>query len=182
MAFPRKKISSSKSMIVAPQPEAVETGIGILKSGGNAIDAGVAAGLASNVVQVDMANFGGIAPILIRTAGSSQAYSVAGVGRWSRSASIAEMLSRHNGSLPLDGAPAIVPGAPSAWINALRRYGTMSFGEVSAPAIQLAENGFLLDESLARSFEITGKNFRKWSSSSAIYRPNDIPLIGRAHV
>ena len=172
----RPTLLGEKWAVVAGHSRVSTVAAEIFEAGGNAIDAGVAAGLASNVVQVDMANFGGIAPILIRTAGSSQAYSVAGVGRWSRSASIAEMLSRHNGSLPLDGAPAIVPGAPSAWINALRRFGTMSFGEVSAPAIQLAENGFLLDESLARSFEITGKNFRKWPSSSAIYRPNDIPL------
>jgi len=148
----------------------------IFEAGGNAIDAGVAAGIASNVLQVDMANFGGIAPILVRMGGEKQAFSVAGVGRWSKSVTLEKMLERHQGKLPLDGAPAIVPGAPAAWIAALRQFGTMPLAEVAAPAIALARDGFLVDQSLATSLEITGRNFRKWPTSSAIYRPNDVPL------
>lgn len=148
----------------------------IFEAGGNAIDAGVAAGIASNVIQVDMANFGGIAPILVRQSGASDAYSVAGVGRWSRSVTLELMLEKHGGKMPLDGAPAIVPGAPAAWIAALERFGTMSFADVAAPAIELAINGFLIDQSLATSLEITGRNFRRWKTSLDIYRPADQAL------
>ena len=168
--------------VVAGHPRVSLVAEEIFRAGGNAIDAGVAAGIASNVVQVDMANFGGIAPILIRTAGNNDAWSVAGVGRWSKSASLSAMLDRYGGSLPLDGAPAIVPGAPAAWIAALERFGTMSLSQVAEPAIRLARDGFLLDQSLATSLEITGRNFQKWPSSAAIYRPDGVPLVAGARL
>lgn len=172
----RPSLVGEKWAVVAGHPKVSNVAAEIFNAGGNAVDAGVAAGLASNVVQVDMANFGGIAPILIRPAGSDEVFSVAGVGRWSKSATLDSMLARHGGKLPLDGAPAIVPGAPAAWIAALERFGTMSFAQVAAPAIKLAREGFLLDHGTSKSLEITGKNFRKWPSSLEVYRPNDIAL------
>ena len=172
----RPSLVGEKWAVVAGHPKVSNVAAEIFNAGGNAVDAGVAAGLASNVVQVDMANFGGIAPILIRPAGSKEVFSVAGVGRWSKSVTLDSMLARHGGKLPLDGAPAIVPGAPAAWIAALERFGTMSFAQVAAPAIKLAREGFLLDHGTSKSLEITGKNFRKWPSSLEVYRPNDIAL------
>jgi len=172
----RPSLVGEKWAVVAGHPKVSNVAAAIFNAGGNAVDAGVAAGLASNVVQVDMANFGGFAPILIRPAGSDEVFSVAGVGRWSKSATLDSMLARHGGKLPLDGAPAIVPGAPAAWIAALERFGTMSFAQVAAPAIKLAREGFLLDHGTSKSLEITGKNFRKWPSSLEVYRPNDIAL------
>lgn len=162
--------------VVAGHPRVAMVAAEIFAAGGNAIDAGVAAGIASNVVQVDMANFGGIAPILVRPSKSALAYSVAGIGRWSKNVTLDEILARYGGKLPLDGAPAIVPGAPAGWISTLARFGTMSLAQVAAPAIELAGNGFLIDQSLATSLEITGRNFRKWPTSAAIYRPKDQPL------
>lgn len=172
----RPTLIGEKWAVVAGHARVATVASEIFEAGGNAIDAGVAAGLASNVVQVDMANFGGIAPILIRESRSNTAWSVAGVGRWSKSATLEKMLERHGGKLPLDGAPAIVPGAPAAWIAALSRFGTMSFEDVVRPALDLARDGFLIDQSLQTSLEITGKNFRRWPTSSDIYRPNDVPL------
>ena len=84
--------------VVAGHPRTAQVAAEIFEAGGNAVDAGVAAGIASNVVQVDMANFGGIAPILVRPANSAVAYSVAGIGRWSRSASL-EKLIEHKAPL-----------------------------------------------------------------------------------
>ena len=73
-------------MAVTGHPITVQVAGRVLESGGNAIDAGVAAALATNVVQVDMCNLGGIAPILIRPAGTQEVVSVAGIGRWSSTA------------------------------------------------------------------------------------------------
>jgi gamma-glutamyltranspeptidase/glutathione hydrolase len=162
--------------VVAGHPRVSMVAAEIFSAGGNAVDAGVAAGIASNVIQVDMCNFGGIAPILIRPADSKDSFSVAGIGRWSRSASIEKLVSRYGGSLPLDGAPAIVPGAPAGWLKALERFGTMSFAEVAAPAIALAKDGFLLDKRSAQSLEITGRGYSGWPTSAAIYQPAGKPM------
>jgi gamma-glutamyltranspeptidase/glutathione hydrolase len=163
--------------VVAGHPRVSMVAAEIFAAGGNAVDAGVAAGIASNVVQVDMCNFGGIAPILVRPAGQMNCFSVAGVGRWSRTASIDKLVERYGGSLPLDGAPAIVPGAPAGWIKALEEFGTMSFADVAAPAIALARDGFLLDRRSAESLEITGRGYTRWTSSAAIYQPAGTPPV-----
>lgn len=165
--------------VVAGHPRVSMVAAEIFAEGGNAVDAGVAAGLASNVVQVDMANFGGIAPILIRPAGQRQCWSVAGIGRWSQTASLAAMLERHGGALPLDGAPAIVPGAPAGWLAALAEFGTMSFAQVAAPAIALARDGFLLDHALVTSLELMGPKIARWPTSAEVYRPADLHVGAR---
>ncbi len=154
----------------------------VLMAGGNAVDAGVAAGLASNVVQVDMANFGGIAPIVIRPGGRQEVWSIAGVGRWSTTASLDDMVRRYGGTLPLDGAPAIVPGAPAAWLQALSRFGTMSFAEVAAPAISLATDGYLLDDATATSLRLAAKGFGRWPSSVDVYQSDGTPLPAGARL
>ncbi len=173
----RPTLTGENWAVVAGHPLVSQVAAEIFLAGGNAVDAGVAAGIAGNVVQVDMSNFGGIAPILIRPANSDVCYSVAGIGRWSKSASISELLSRYGGRLPLDGAPAIVPGAPAGWLKALERFGTMSFSDVASRAISLARDGFLLDQRTAQSLEITGRNFSRWPSSAAIYWPGGKPLV-----
>ena len=59
----------------------------MLETGGNAIDAGVAAGIANNVLQPDIAHFGGIAPIIVYRAATRTVHTVQGVGRWPAAAS-----------------------------------------------------------------------------------------------
>ena len=172
----RPTLAGEHWSVVAGHPITAQVAAGIFEAGGNAVDAGVAAGIASNVVQVDMANFGGIAPILVRPAKSSECFAVAGIGRWSKSLTLAKLLETYSGKLPLDGAPAIVPGAPAGWLKALERFGTMSLAEVAAPAIRLAKEGFLLDQRTAQSLEITGRGYARWPSSMAIYQPTGRPL------
>ncbi|MFJ2020774.1 gamma-glutamyltransferase family protein [Streptomyces nodosus] len=175
-AFPgpesmRPTLLGERWAVVGGHPLVSQVAAEVLGRGGNAVDAGVAAGLTSNVVQVDMANFGGIAPILIRPAGSDTVHSVAGVGVWGREATLDAMLARHGGALPLGGAPSIVPGAPSGWITALRDFGTISFAEAAAPAVALAEEGFPVDVRTARSLAVMGRGFAAWESSREVYCP-----------
>jgi gamma-glutamyltranspeptidase/glutathione hydrolase len=178
----RPELAGESFAVVAGHPLVSMVAHDVFQAGGNAIDAGVAAGLASHVVQVDMTNFGGIAPIILRPAGQKDPVTIAGVGRWSRTASLDAMLDRYGGHLPLDGAPAIVPGAPAAWLQALSRFGTMSFGEVAAPAIRLAAEGFLLDPGLALSLDISARGFGQWPSSVAVYRPGGKALAAGARL
>lgn len=172
----RPQLVGEKFAVVAGHPLVSMVAMSIFEAGGNAVDAGVAAGIASNVIQVDMANFGGIAPILLREAGSDQCVSIAGVGRWSESVSLDALMARHGGHLPLGGAPCIVPGAPAGWLSALSRAGTMSFAEVAQPALAYARSGFLLDSGLALSLEICSRGFDQWPSSVEVYRPGNRAL------
>lgn len=172
----RPTLMGERWAVVGGHPLVSQIAAEVLAAGGNAVDAGVAAGLASNVVQVDMANLGGIAPILVRSARDGLVHSVAGIGRWGRSATLQAVRDRYGDSLPLGGAPCIVPGAPAAWIAALREFGTWSFAEVAAAAIDLAENGFSLDHRTAANLRLMGAGFGRWESSSAVFRPQGRPL------
>lgn len=68
----RPTLIGDRWMAVTGHPLTVQVAGRVLEAGGNAVDAGVAAGLATNVVQVDMCNLAGIAPILVRPAGATR--------------------------------------------------------------------------------------------------------------
>ncbi|MGQ0569147.1 MAG: gamma-glutamyltransferase family protein [Armatimonadota bacterium] len=115
----------------------------ILQAGGNAVDAGVAAGLVLNVVKPHMANLGGEAPIMIYDAARRRALNIDGLGWWPRAASVEYFQNVHEGKLPPGGTAAcVVPAALDAWLMALRECGTMDLEQVCAPAIRSARHGF----------------------------------------
>ncbi len=141
----------------------------VLERGGTAIDAGVAGGLASNVVQVDMCNFGGIAPILLKRAGDATVHAVSGVGVWGREATLARVVERYGGDLPLGFGAGIVPAAPDAWLCALR-FGTWSFeGRGTRHRLRL-------ERSSARSSH--GHRLRSWTAASPLGKARH-PSTGR---
>jgi gamma-glutamyltranspeptidase/glutathione hydrolase len=162
-------------MISAGHPLVAQVAARILEQGGTAIDAGVAAGLASNVVQSDMCNLGGVAPVLLRQAGDSQIWSISGVGVWSREATIERFRARYPDDMPLGAPCSVVPAAVGAWIAAMSRFGTLSFTEVAAPAIEYALKGFRLDRRAALAYALMGSGFKDWETTRAIYWPQGRP-------
>jgi len=173
----RPTIYGERYVVSAGHPLVAQVAGEVLSSGGNAIDAGVAAGLAAAVVQPDMCNLGGIAPILVRPAGSDQVSSVAGVGWWGSEATIESFRARYGVHMQAGAGVGIVPAAVSAYIRALQRFGTWSFAACAAPAIALAAEGFVLDSRLAESLAIMGTDFSAWEDSAAVYWPHGRPPL-----
>ena len=165
----RPTLVGDRWMAVTGHPLTVQVAGRVLEAGGNAVDAGVAAGLATNVVQVDMCNLAGIAPILVREARSSEVMSVAGVGRWSSTATLDAYKARHGTDMSPGGRACIVPGALAGWLSALDHFGTWSFADVAAPAIELAIDGFILDATVASALDLFAWMYEQWPSSAAIY-------------
>ena len=117
----RPTLIGEKYMVVAGHPLVAQVATRVLEKGGNAIDAGVAAGLASNVIQADMCNLGGVAPILIKIADSEDVWSISGVGVWGQGVDVARYQERHGADMP-EGAPcSVVPAAVDSWNPALKR-------------------------------------------------------------
>ena len=154
-------------------------GMRMLESGGNAVDAGVAAGLVLNVVQSDYTNLGGVAPIVVYLAETRQVITLAGIGAWPKSASIEWFTSRGHDRIP-GGIPAsIVPAAVDAWLTALARFGTLSLAEVAAPAMELADSGFAVHQFLHDNLHGYRAGMEVWPSTMAIYRIDGrIPEVG----
>ena len=147
----RPAVMGTSHMVSAGHPLAAAAGNRIFEEGGNAVDAGVASGIALNVVRPTSTNFGGVAPIIIYLAESDSVVTVSGLGRWPRAASI-EYFNRHaGGEIPMGILRTVVPAAADAWLTALEKYGTMSFAQIVAPALDLAERGHPVSASVLRA-------------------------------
>src|SRR6059036_652126 len=128
--------------IAAGHPLAAGAGARMLNAGGNAVDAGVAAGFCLGVVHPDMVSVAGVAPILVHVASTGQTWQVSGVGPYPRVSTVEYFERRHGGQIAPGLARTVVPAAPAAWCAALERWGTMSFTDVATPAIEHAGKGF----------------------------------------
>ena len=171
----RPTLHGRKGLVVAGHPIAAHVASTVLELGGNAIDAGVAGGLVMNVVQADMCSFGGIAPMLVRRAGEPEVSSIAGVGTWSASASIDAFVARHGMNMAPGVSTSVVPSAVAAWISALRHGGTWGFADVATWAIELAEDGFVVDPVVAAGVRVFSTTFRQWKSTTDIFCPGGEP-------
>lgn len=129
---------------------ATHAAFAILEAGGNAIDAGVAAGITLAVVEPEYVNFGGVAPIILYSAAEDRVVTISGLGTWPKAMSHTFFRDKHSGRIPSGILRTIVPAAPDAWITALLHWGSMSFGEVRQPARELARNGFPVDAVMAK--------------------------------
>ena len=83
----------------------------ILEQGGNATDAGVAAGLTLNVVLPQYTSLGGVAPIIVHDAQKNETKSISGLGRWPQAASIDYFNDNHGGQLPPGVLRTVTPAA-----------------------------------------------------------------------
>src|SRR5208282_1559366 len=137
----RPVIMGTEAMVSSGHHLASLAAIDILKKGGNAVDAGVAMGLCLNVTIPEMANFGGVAPIMFYSASEDKVITISGLGKWPKAVSI-ELIKKRGGLIYDQFTCSIVPSAPDAWITALDMFGTMPFGKVAEAAIHLAKNGF----------------------------------------
>jgi gamma-glutamyltranspeptidase/glutathione hydrolase len=163
-------------MVSAGHSAAAAAGFLVLEAGGNAVDAGVAAGLVLGVVQSDIVNFAGVAPIMIRSGATGEVVTIDGLGSWPAAASAAYFRENHGGAIPMGLLRTVVPAAPACWIEALRRYGTMGFGEVAASAIRLAGEGFPVHPTLADFVAKSAADYAQYPQNAALYLPEGKPL------
>ncbi|MBI1200637.1 MAG: gamma-glutamyltransferase family protein [Phenylobacterium sp.] len=171
----RPVIAGVNHMVSAGHYLAATAAFEILEAGGNAIDAGVAGGIALAVVQSELVNFAGVAPIIVRMGATGETKSIAGLGWWPRAMTPSYFMDNHGGEIPHGLARTVVPAAPDAWITALARFGTMSFGEVARAAIRLARDGFVMYPLMAELIATFEEEYSRWPSSSAVYLPNGRP-------
>ena len=169
------QIVGARHMVSAGHHLAALAGFEILEAGGNAIDAGVAAGLALGVVHSDQVQVSGVAPILIHLAESGETLSIAGLGPWPRATRPEHFIDELGGTIPLGLLRTVVPAAPDAWILALARHGTMAFSEVAEAAIRHARDGFAMHPFMASFIRRNEANYARWPSSAAIYLPQGRP-------
>lgn len=145
----------------------------ILREGGNAFDAVVAGQAALAVVHPAANGIGSDATLLVYDAAEKKVWSINAEGTAPKLATIEWYKQNHDGKLPVDDSllAGSVPGVPDAWYILLSRWGTKTFAEVLAPAIELAAEGYPLPAGQANSFD--SERLAKYPSSKNLYAPND---------
>lgn len=156
---------------------AAEAAFQILEQGGNAVDAGVAAGITLGVVHSEFVNFAGVAPIMIYLAGERRVVTIDGLGVWPAAASLDVFRVDGAGKIPRGILRTVVPAAPDAWITALAHHGTLRFADVAATAVRLARDGFPAHPLMAQIITEYETDLRTWPSTAAIYLPNGRPPL-----
>ena len=171
----RPVIRAHRHAIVAGHYLAAQAGYTILEAGGNAIDAGVAAGIALGVVHSDLVNVAGVAPIILYSAKTGRVETISGLGTWPAAIAPDLFAREHGGQIPHGLLRTVVPAAPDAWITALERHGTMTFGEVAEASIRLARDGFVMYPLMAKVIANKADAYRRWPSNADIYLPGGKP-------
>ena len=171
----RPLVMGTGGMVAAGHYHAAFAGLRVLAAGGNAIDAGVAAGLVLNVVHNDMCSLSGVAPIVLYHAATGRVTTIAGIGPFPRAITLDYFVRERGGKIPADMSRCVVPAAADAWLSALRNYGTMRFSEVATDAIRLAAEGFPVHHFMAHSLMTMVEGYRRYPTNRAIYLKNGEP-------
>lgn len=173
----RPVIMGTRYMVSAGHYLASAAGSRILDQGGNAFDAGVAAALCINVVQADMTNIGGVAPVCVYRADTGSVETISGLGWWPE-ATDPEVFHRDYGGRIRRGIHrCVIPAAIDAWLTVLERHGTMSFGRVAEPAIELAGQGFPMHRVMRETLSESGalEAIRSWPSTAEVFLADGQP-------
>src|SRR5260370_4987083 len=149
-------------------PQATLTAEHVLAAGGNAFDAIVAGQAVLGIVQPAMNGLGSDAQLLVYDAKQKKVFSVNAEGTAPKLATIEWYKTNHGGRLPSSDSllAGTVPGVVDAWYVLLSRWGTKTFGELLAPAIELAGRGVPLGRAL------NSRGLAKYPTSVRLYAPD----------
>jgi gamma-glutamyltranspeptidase / glutathione hydrolase len=161
--------------------DASRAGIDVLRAGGNAVDAAVAAAATLGVTEPYSAGIGGGGFFVFFHAGTHRVFTLDGRETAPAAMHSTAFIDPATGR-PLPFAEAVtsglsvgVPGTPATWAQALNRWGTRSLAQMLQPAIDVAERGFAVDATFAKQTEDNAARFAHFSSTMALFLPDGRP-------
>ncbi len=185
----KREATSQHGMVTAMHPLAAAAGLDILKQGGNAVDAAVATAFAIGVVEPAMSGVGGVAAMVIHSPSAGRSIVVDGSSMAPAAAradmfelapegTLGGMYSWRGtvGDVQNTGYRApVVPGQPACLLHALERYGSgrLTRGQVMAPAIRLAEEGFPVDPYQAQTIAFATRRLRAFPETHRTFFVDD---------
>lgn len=173
-------VIAKNGMVASEQELATQIGVDILKAGGNAVDAAVAVGFALAVALPNAGNIGGGGFMMVHDARSGKDIALDFREVAPRGAS-RNMYLDAAGKV-IDGKSLYthyavgVPGTVAGMTHALSRWGSMPLARVMAPAIALADKGYPVSVTLAKTLEQEKKNMGRWPATQAVFWRNGAPL------
>jgi gamma-glutamyltranspeptidase/glutathione hydrolase len=168
----RSAVMARHGMAATSQPLATAAAIQVLQKGGNAVDAAIAANAVLGVVEPMSCGLGGDLFAIVWDARTKRLYGLNASGRSPQAATIALFRSKGLRYIPVHGPLSwSVPGCVDGWDQLRQRFGTKSWGDVLAPAIGYAEDGFPVSEIIAGDWNGAGSALGQIPTSAACFLP-----------
>ncbi|MCO6359888.1 gamma-glutamyltransferase [Roseivirga pacifica] len=169
----RSEVIAQHGMAATSQPLATQVALDILKKGGNAIDAAIAANAVLGLVEPTGNGVGGDLFAIIWDAETEHLYGLNASGRSPYSLSLEYFKKNGYEKIPAYGPlPVSVPGAVDGWFEMHGKFGSMEMQEILQPAIDYANNGFPVSELIAWYMEQGAKNLARFPGFKETYMPN----------
>ncbi|ANB19717.1 gamma-glutamyltransferase [Dokdonella koreensis] len=150
----RSEVIARNGMVATSQPLATQVGLDVLKAGGSAVDAAIAANAALGLMEPTGNGIGGDLFAIVWDAKTKKLYGYNGSGRSPRSLSLAWFREHGHARIPPYGPlPVSVPGCVDGWFALHQRFGRRPMRELLAPAIRYAREGFPVSEVIAYYWE-----------------------------
>ena len=173
----RSEVIAKNGMVATSHPLASQIGLQILKDGGNAIDAAIAANVALGLMEPTGNGIGGDLFVILWDAKTKKLYGLNASGPSPQSISIEYFTANKLEKIPSYGPlPVSVPGAVDGWIKLHERFGKLPFEELFKPTIDYANNGFPLTETIAYYLELSSQRFKTYPNFKNIWMPDGIYL------
>ena len=178
--FPKAPVAAGSGGAVSTvDPDATRVGLDVLRRGGNAVDAAVAAAATLGVTEPYSAGIGGGGFLVVYDAETGTVRTLDG-RETAPAAMQADAFVENGTAIPFEqavtsGLSVGVPGTPATWQTALDRWGTISLREALAGATQVAQRGFVVDQTFVDQTTANAARFADFTSTSALYLPGGAP-------
>ena len=172
----RSEVIAQHAMAATSHPLATQSALEILKSGGNAIDAAIAANAVLGLVEPTGCGIGGDLFAIVWDAKTKRLYGLNASGRSPQSLSLDYFIERGFTAIPALGPlPVSVPGCVDGWFELHERFGSLSMQTILTPAIDYAEQGFPVTEVIAHYLRSNSNNLKNFPGFSDTFLPNGKP-------
>ena len=166
----RSVVMAMRAMVATSQPMATAVALEVLRRGGNALDAAVAASATLCVTEPLATGIGGDCFLLYHEAATGQLHALNGSGRAPARATPEALRARGLAAVPERGILSVsVPGAVDAWQTAVERFGRFELGTLLAPAIDYAQEGFAVTPVVASGWRNHEALFRASAASTEAF-------------
>ncbi len=169
----RSEVIAENGMIATSHPLATQIGIDILKKGGNAVDAAIAANAAIGLMEPTGNGIGGDLFAIIWIENNKKLYGLNASGRSPKNLKLEYFKNNGFSKIPAYGPlPVSVPGCVDGWFEMHEKFGNLNMKQILEPAISYAENGFPVSELVSYYLGISAKNFGKYPNFNETYLIN----------
>ncbi len=172
----RSEVIAENGMVCTSHPLATQIGLDILKQGGTAIDAAIAANAALGLMEPTGSGIGGDLFAIVWDSHTQKLYGLNGSGRSPQDLSLAYFSQNGYNQIPALGPlPVSVPGCVDGWFELHKKFGKLPMQSLLQPAIDYAENGFPLTELIAYYWSTSVERLNNYPNVEATFTTNGAP-------